>query len=323
MKKRGATMGIINKEEFFYGNLKKTDYFERWHVYLVDASKQHMLSIVLGVLLQGKEKYAFIQIGSNIPHLNRIVKYPIEAFSYTSDSITIENNVLSRDYIQLDLDEEKFQLNGKIIFSQGKQLETKFWRPGLMGPIKWLPFLNSYHEVLSLTHIIMGEINFNNKEISFDEGRGALDKDWGKSFPNVWFWMQCNHFQKHDAAMMVGVARMPIFLNYYTAFAMPFYFNDKTEIYANYTGAHIAKLYRYKGYIHLIITEKSKVIALKVFGKEDVPLIASPMGHLIRDVYECIDSKIEVKVTQGGRTVFEDIGECAHLKIGGNTSKLK
>lgn len=316
-------MGIINKEEFFYGNLKKTDYFERWHIYLIDASKQYILSIIVGVLLQGKEKYAFIQISSDIPHMNHIIKYPMESFSYTNDSVVIENNILSRDFIQLDLNEEHFHLKGKINFSQGKQLETKFWSPGLMGPFKLLPFLKSYHEVLSLTHTIMGEINFNNKAINFDEGKGALDKDWGKSFPNVWIWMQCNHFQNHDAAIMVGVARMPVYFNYYTAFAMPFYFNDKVETYANYTGAHIAKLYRYKGYIHLIITEKSKVIDLKIFGKEDIPLVASPMGNLIRDVYEYTGAKVEVKVTQGGRVVFEDIGEYAYLKIGGNTSKLK
>lgn len=316
-------MGIINKEEFFYGNLKKTDYFERWHIYLIDASKQYILSIIVGVLLQGKEKYAFIQISSDIPNMNHIIKYPMESFSYTNDSVVIENNILSRDFIQLDLNEEHFHLKGKINFSQGKQLETKFWSPGLMGPFKLLPFLKSYHEVLSLTHTIMGEINFNNKEINFNEGKGALDKDWGKSFPNVWIWMQCNHFQNHDAAIMVGVARMPVYFNYYTAFAMPFYFNDKVETYANYTGAHIAKLYRYKGYIHLIITEKSKVIDLKIFGKEDIPLVASPMGNLIRDVYEYTGAKVEIKVTQGGRVVFEDIGEYAYLKIGGNTSKLK
>ena len=316
-------MEIGNKKDFFYGNLNKQNYFERWHIYLVDALKQNMINIIMGIIMEGKEKCAFIQVNSNISYLNHTIKYPVEAFSYTKDSIMIENNMLSREYIQLDLNEETFSIKGKVVFSGGKQLETRFWKPGLMGPFKLLPFLNSYHEVLSLSHIVMGELDFNGQNVNFDEGKGALDKDWGKSFPNVWIWMQCNHFQQHDAALMVGIARMPVWWNYHTAFAMPFYFNDKIEVYANYTGAQIAKLYRHKSYIHLIITEKSKVIDLKMFGKDDVPLMASPMSHLIRDVYESPEAKVEVKVTQSGRVIFEDVGDCAHLKIGGNTSKLK
>lgn len=316
-------MRMKNKESFFNGTLDKKNYFERWHIYLIDALKEYTLNISVGVLLQGKEKYAFIQVSSNQSELNHTIKYPIESVSYTSDSIMIENNILCAEFIQLDIKEEGFHLRGKITFGNGKQINTTIWHPGLMGPFKWLPFLKSYHEVLSLTRSIMGELQFNGEMIHFNEGKGAVDKDWGKRFPNVWIWMQCNHFQNHDAALMVGVARMPIYFNYYTAFAVPFYFNDKVETYANYTGAYIAKLYRYKGYIHLIITEKSKVIDLKIFGKEDVPLVASPMGNSIRDVYEYADAKVEVKVTQGGRVVFEDIGEHAYLKIGGNTSKLK
>lgn len=323
MKKRGAAMEMMNKKAFFNGNLNKKKYFERWHIYLIDALKQYTLNLSVGVLLQGREEYAFIQISSNQSELSHIIKYPIELVSYTNDSIMIENNILSAEFIQLDLKDEHFHLVGKITFAKGKQIDTTIWRPGLMGPFKFLPFLKSYHEVLSLTHPIMGELEFNGKMFNFNEGKGAMDKDWGRSFPNVWIWMQCNHFQNHDAALMVGVARMPIYLNYYTAFAVPFYFNDKVETYANYTGAHIAKLYRYKGYIHLIITEKSKVIDLKIFGKEDIPLVASPMGNPIRDIYEYTGAKVEVKVTQGGRVVFEDIGEHAYLKIGGNTSKLK
>ena len=316
-------MEIGKKEEFFYGSLKKKKYFERWHIYLIDALGQNRLNVMVGILIEDKEKYAFIQVSSNIPQLNHMIKYPAEVFSYTKDHIVIENNILSREYIELDINEERFTLKGKVIFSGGKQLETKFWKPGLMGPFKLLPFLNSYHEVLSLSHILMGELTFNDRIMSFDEGRGALDKDWGRNFPNVWVWLQCNHFQKHDAALMTGVARMPILGNYYTAFAVPFYFNDKIEVYANYTGAHITKLYRHKGYIHLVITEKSKVIDLKIFGEEDVPLTTSPMSQVVKDVYESLDVKVEIKVTQGGRIVFEDIGECAHLKMGGNTSKLK
>lgn len=316
-------MGMRNKESFFNGNLDKKNYFERWHIYLIDALKQYTLNLSVGVLLQGKEKYAFIQVSSNKPELNYTIKYPIEVVSYTSDAIMIEDNILCAEFIQLDIKEEGFHLKGKITFGSGKQIDTTMWRPGLMGPFKLFPFLKSYHEVLSLTHSIMGELQLNGQIIDFKEGKGAFDKDWGKRFPNVWIWMQCNHFQNHDAALMVGVARMPIYFNYHTAFAVPFYFNDKVETYANYTGAHIAKLYRYKGYIHLIVTEKSKVIDLKVFGKEDVPLVASPMGNSIRDVYEYTGAKVEVKVTQGGRVVFEDIGEHAYLKIGGNTSKLK
>lgn len=44
---------------------------------------------------------------------------------------------------------------------------------------------------------------------------------------------------------------------------------------------------------------------------------------MIRDVYACDTAKIELLITEDGRTIFEEIGTLCELEMGGNTSKLK
>ncbi|MCK7487611.1 MAG: tocopherol cyclase family protein [Bacillus subtilis] len=49
----------------------------------------------------------------------------------------------------------------------------------------------------------------NDFEISFEHGRGYLEKDWGTSFPQGYVWLQTNHFTSPGTSLMASVARIP------------------------------------------------------------------------------------------------------------------
>lgn len=304
-------------------NKKTKNYFENWYFRLVDEGKEHALGILVGKSEGLKVSEAFIQVMGETAEDNVCITYPTSKAIVTGKGIQIEENSFDAQSLRLDIHNESFKLKGEIIFNHHKEVKQSFWVPGLMGPFKYMPFLESYHEVISLENTLMGSLVLNDKRLSFNEGKGYIEKDWGKTFPRVWLWAQCNHFKKQNMALMVGIARMPVFFDYHTSFAIPIFYEDQLEIFSNYNGGHIAKLYRYKGYVHLIVTQKSKILDIKIYGSDEVSCITSRSSHMIRDVYACDNAKIEIKMMQNNMLLFEDVGCWCDLEMGGNTSKLK
>lgn len=297
--------------------------FENWYFKLVDIRKENTLGILIGIHKTQREDEAFVQVIGNGISENICINYPLESVKSKETEIQIGDNLLGLQQITLNIQKEGFKLRGELILSNHKQLKQSLWLPGLMGPYKYLPFLESYHEVVSLQHTLMGSLWLNERQIIFNEGKGYIERDWGRAFPNVWLWAQCNHFKRQDVALMIGVARLPIFFNYYTCFAIPIYYKGQVEIFSNYNGGHLAKLYRYKGYVHLIVTQKNKILDIKIYGSDEVSCVTSRSSHMIRDVYACDTAKIELLITENGKTVFEEVGILCELEMGGNTSKLK
>jgi len=308
---------VLNK------NKTSKNCFENWYFKLVDARKENTIGILIGVQITHQGEEAFVQVIGNGVSEDVSVNYPLESVKSKDEEIQIGDNYLGLQKITLNIEKEGLTLKGEVTFSNHKQLKESLWIPGLMGPYKYLPFLESYHEVVSLQNTLMGSLWINGKQIIFNEGKGYIEKDWGKTFPNIWLWAQCNHFKRQDVALMIGVARLPIFFNYYTSFAIPIYYKDQLEIFSNYNGAHIAKLYRYKGYVHLIVIQKSKILDIKIYGSDEVSCVTSRSSHMIRDVYACDTAKIELSITENGKTIFEEVGTLCELEMGGNTSKLK
>lgn len=46
-----------------------------------------------------------------------------------------------------------------------------------MGPFSFVPFMEYYHGILSMDHNIEGSLEHNGKIISFDQGKGYMEKD--------------------------------------------------------------------------------------------------------------------------------------------------
>lgn len=295
--------------------------FLNWTFSLVDETKQIVVILSVEILnKEGHESYT-LSIRSNKEGLDRVLEQ--SSGQADKESITIGESSFSKQGIHLELEEAGWHLRGEIGFEEQVETQQSKWRPGIMGPYRFLPFLQSYHEVISLRHRLTGYLQFNGEKISFNEGRGYSEKEWGRKSPRIWIKAQCSHFKGHDMALMVGVARIPFLLEYYTSFAVPLYYKGHLEVFASYNGGQIAKLYRYKGYVHLIITQKSEILDLKIYGSDETPLIMDRRSHRIKDIYECLTAKVEVRLIQSGHVILEDVGNCCHLEMGGNTSKLK
>lgn len=304
--------------------MKKTkNGFVIWYYNLIDPKKETLMEIEIGRKNEAGNSEYYMLIESNEKAFTREIKFIPEMVKWGNEEICLGNSSFNMQHINLDLEEEGYYIKGNISFTGIIGTNKSRWQSGIMGPFRYWPFLNSYHEVASLTQQVSGTVTVNGKTIDFDYGKGYMEKEWGKQHPKAWIWAQCNHFKENDIALMAGVARMPFLWEYYTTFSVPVYYNGRLEIFSTYNGGQIAKLYRYKGYVHLIITQKSKVLDLKIYGEDEVELVSAYSSHRIRDVYQCPMAKIEIKLMQSNQIILDDVGYCCNIEMGGNTSKLK
>lgn len=298
--------------------------FEDWYFRIIDEKGEHLITFDIRITKRGRGLEGILQVERTTGTERVVSTCSLQKIVIHDKLIRIDKSQLGLDKIMLDIDEPGLKIQGELELSHTIDLRKSFWQPGLMGVYKWIPFLEFYEEILSLRSVTVGSVMINDEIYSLDAGNCYIQKQWGEHFPNVWLWAQGSQFAKHkDLSIALGVARLKIFFNYYTAFAIPIHYDGYTEIFANYNGGHIAKLYRYKGYVHLIVTKKDKMLDIKIYGRDESGCIANKETHGIRDIYECEMVKVEVKLTEQGRVILEDNCLCGGVQIGGNTSKLK
>ena len=61
----------------------------------------------------------------------------------------------------------------------------------------------------------------------FYDNMGYIEKDWGTSFPNKYFWLQCNDFATGNASIMISVAEIPFLGTKFTGCICSVYLNGK------------------------------------------------------------------------------------------------
>ena len=54
-----------------------------------------------------------------------------------------------------------------------------------MGPFSFVPFMECYHGVLSMNHSIKGRLDFNGESLSFDNGKGYMERIGDTLFQKV------------------------------------------------------------------------------------------------------------------------------------------
>ena len=218
-------MYLLNKlqnPEMFQGQYKKKNYFEGWYYKLIDSSQKNVWAVIPGISY-GKSKsdaHAFIQVIEANSCKVHYFKFDINNFKFSNKefNIQIENNHFNRNEIILDLKDENTLIKGKLTFNNIVPFPKKLLNPGIMGPFSFVPSMECYHGVVNIHHEIKGRFLENNNEIDFINGYGYIEKDWGKSFPESWIWLQSNHFKQNNVSVMFSIAKIPWLHSHFIGF---------------------------------------------------------------------------------------------------------
>ncbi len=305
----------------YHGWGKTSNYFEGWYFKIVDPTEQHILAVIPGISL-GKdgEQHAFIQVLDGVNSTSSYHKFKAAQFipSTNKFAVRIEENYFSREEINLNLP----NLKGNLKFESHYPWPKMLGAPGIMGWYSFVPFMQCYHGVVSMDHNILGSLSINEKPINFSEGRGYMEKDWGRSFPNAWIWMQSNHFDSDKrVSLMASVANIPWLGSHFVGYIVGFLMSGKLYRFATYTGAKM-KASHDSNIVYLTFYDKKNRLEIKATQARGGDLVAPISGNMTGKVNESMQAILEVNLYERNKLIFKGTGKNAGMEVAGKAETL-
>lgn len=313
----------IFKPEVYQGWGRTRRYFEGWYFKVLTADEQTALAIIPGIAMaENGEKHAFIQILDGKRRTAQYHTFPADSFQPEKGvfRVAIEGNRFSADHVKLDLPE----LKGELHFTGNVPWPSRWYSPGIMGPFSFVPFMECYHGIVSMDHSVHGRMIYNDHEVDFDNGRGYIEKDWGRSFPEAYTWMQTNHFSSPAISFKASVAKIPWLGSSFTGFIAGLWFGDRLIRFTTYNGSELRELQISKENVEIIL-EKKTVLLHAIAHRDHATSLASPiLGLMDGRIEESMTSKIDLKLYNlpGKRIIFEGRGRNLALEVAGNISEI-
>ena len=196
-------------------------------------------------------------------------------------------------------------------------------RQKIMGWYYKVPFMECYHGLVSLNHDLYGEIKTNNRSFRFDGGRGYIEKDWGKSMPSSWIWVQTNSFKNSNSSFMLSIAKIPWLGFSFTGFLGFYYINNEIVRFGTYSKAKV-KLEKYEeNSLNINIVLKDEILEIQTIKKSSGMLKAPVNGNMNRRISEGIDADLKVKLLDENKNIlFEDSSKTTGLELVGDIKEL-
>jgi tocopherol cyclase len=319
----------VGNTSIFQGNKKTEKYFEGWYFKMVSKDGSSIMSVIPGISLSsdGQYKHAFIQIIDGKTSQTSYHNFSIEEFSFSKKdfAIKIADNYFSKDSLILNIIDSSIQISGRIKmdntidYKSGRMLNS-----GIMGWYRFVPFMECYHGVVSLSHNLEGVLNYNNTVFDFNNGKGYIEKDWGSSMPSAWIWMQSNHFSDTNTSFMLSIADIPWIGKSFNGFLGFLYHNNKIYHFATYRPTKLELEIADSNHIKIKIKNRKNTFILEVESNNTGVLKAPTKGAMDRRIPESIDAKIIITMLdKKGIIVFTDSSNITGLEMVGDFYSLQ
>lgn len=311
----------------YHGHGQRRNYFEGWYYKFVDATGRHVHAVIPGIFL-GKDastSHCFVQVLDGATGHSTYHRYPAERFWASEHELDLRvgPNRFYLDRIQLDIDDADRSLRGELGFEGVTPWPVTLASPGVMGPYAFAPFMECYHGVLSFDHAVRGALIMNGAAISFDGGRGYMEKDWGQAFPQAWVWGQSNHFDQVGTSITLSVATIPWLGASFRGFIIGFWHERRLYRFATYTGAEITTLKLSDTHLVLRVEDKRHRLEVDAARSEGGLLHAPYRIDMLQRVTESLTAGITVQlIDQAGGVIFRGVGRHAGLEINGEIQQI-
>lgn len=309
--------------ERFQGSLSKNRYFEGWYYKTVSGGES--FAFIPGISL-GEDSHAFIQCIDGKSHDTVYLRFPLSDFHSDQGrlDIRIGKNRFTKDKLILDEKRDGFTLAGELRFSGLTPFPRRLFSPGIMGPFGYLPFMECYHGVVSLDHRVDGALEFNRRQISVEDGRGYIEKDWGRSMPSSWIWIQSNVFDTPGVSVMLSVARIPFLGTSFTGHLGFMLHEGRVYRFGTYLGSRVSIDEADQRRLSMQVRSRRHVLSLRVEADQEGGSLAAPVnGGMERSIRERTDARIAVELSDArGRRIFGGGGAFCGIEVVGNLDEM-
>jgi len=313
---------LFNPDQF-QGEGKTKRYFEGWYFKVVNEDQTAAFAIIPGIAMDEEgHKQAFIQVLDGKKQTAHYHKFAFESFISSKKEffITIGKNSFTANYLELDLP----GISGRLEFTNLAPWPKPWYSPGIMGPYAFVPFMECYHGIISMDHSVNGTLTVEGHFWDFKNGRGYTEKDWGRSFPSSYVWMQSNHFSLPGISVKASVARIPWVRNSFTGFIAGVWLHDRLIRFTTYNKTSLLKLDIDRLKVGLELENLQYRLAIIAY-REGATSLASPIqGMMDGRIEESMTSRLEILLTdrRTGRIILNDTGFNSGLEVAGKISEI-
>lgn len=223
------------------------------------------------------------------------IVFPYEHFNRQKGEleISIENNYFSSHSIKLFINTPFIHAVGSLSFGNLSPI-----RYDIMGPFRYIPFMECRHSVFSMKHTVNGILDINDTSYHFNNNLGYIEGDRGYSFPKEYIWTQCIF---ENGSLMLSVADIPFGLFHFTGIIGVIHLNGKEYRLATYLGAKAVKIE--KG--EIIICQGDMILSVKLIEKHSHPLLAPVSGAMKRTIHESTSCRVSYSFHKKSHTILD------------------
>jgi tocopherol cyclase len=313
----------------YQGSYKMRAYFEGWYFKLVDRDENNIYAVIPGVSFDKQgNSHCFIQLLNGKNATSNYFKYDINNFRYSDKhfEIWIGQSYFSSEKIELNLRGEGPEIRGSLTFGGISPWPSTLFSPGAMGWYAMVPFMECYHGVVSFDHEIMGILTIDGREVDFSGGHGYIEKDWGRSFPHYYAWIQSNHFERPGTSIMFSVANIPWMGKSFDGFIVGIYHENKLYKFTTYNSSKLTGLEVRPQSIKASFLSREHSLNVEAHKLQDAPLAAPKLGVMDGRIAESMMSKVKVNLSSlkhgDKHLIFEGEGRNAGIEIAGDIAKF-
>lgn len=255
--------------------LNQNDYFKGW--YFKCCADNQTIAFIPAFHRSNHKETASLQIITNDAALNM----PFDFLKYQENPLSAKlgNCIFSEKGIKLNIHTDKLTANGTLKFSKLSPIQYD-----IMGPFKFVPFMQCRHSVFSMKHRIDGQLTINGQQYIFKNGIGYIEGDCGTSFPKRYIWTQC-HFK--NGSLMLSVADIPLSGVHFTGIIGIVLLNEKEYRIATYLGAKVTHISRNS----VTVKQGNFQLTASLIEKNAHPLYAPDNGQMSRTILESASCK--------------------------------
>ncbi len=310
----------IKNPILFQGSLRKKNYFEGWYYKMVNSDGSCSVALIPGISLTKQHSHAFIQVF--VTYANDDLKTTYVEFNITNFrandypfELCIQQNIFTEHGIEVLIDNHDLYIQGKMNFLGNTEIQTSLLSPSIMGFFSFFTFMECYHGVVSMSNILEGKLNIDGKDINFSGGKGYIEKDWGKSFPSEYVWMQSNHFKNSGTSFMFSEAIIPFKAFKFNGLIVNLIINGQEYRFATYNGSKVTvKDINSKHVCYEIQKGKLKLIVEAI--NEKTTSLSSPLnGAMIQSIKEGLSGIVKLELYKNNNLIYQDTGTHAGLEI--------
>jgi len=270
-------------------------FFEGFYVKCV--GRKDALAVIFGRQVSKKDKSSFVQIVTKDKSYFVNFKYSDkDVFRKKKFEVRVDKNFADTKGLFLDIKSANLTAKGHIVFGAFSTIKYD-----AMGLLKFLPKMECKHCIISMKHLLMGQITINDEIYNFDGGVGYIEGDRGYSFPQKYFWSQVT---EQYISISTSAARIPYMGIRFMGTICVVLFNSKEYRFASYLGAKVKQIDG-RG---LIVKQGNKQLEIEILDdKKGLPLMAPTLGKMTRTIEESLSRKVRYKLVVGKKILFDFI----------------